>query len=211
MAAWVEKYRGYMILTLVYVVVLGIVVAYLRRPDPELPVVIQTPTLAVPTTAAEHTLTPALIVVYVSGAVVRPGVYSLPPESRVHEAIQSAGGATAEADLGRVNLADWIRDGQQIYVPAAGEENPPVPPVRQSGVEILPGEAMRSAGGGKININAASAEELQVLPGIGPVYAERIVQYRRDHGPFQRIEDITQVKGIGPKTLEQIAGMITAN
>jgi len=211
MAGWMEKYRGYIILTLLYVAILGGVVTYVRRPEPEQPIVVQTPTSTpvIPTLTITPTITPAPITVYVSGAVFKPGVYTLSPGSRVHEAIQLAGGATSNADLTRINLADWLCDAQQIYVPKIGEENPPVPPVRQSAMGSDASGAGRSTGKSKININTASAQELETLPGIGPAYAERIIRYRQEHGPFQRIEDITQVKGIGPKTLEKIEDFIT--
>lgn len=211
MAARIEQYRGYIILTLVFVVILGFVVTYLRRPEPEPAIVIETPTSVpvVPTAMATRRPTPAPLIVYVSGAVVRPGVYTVPAGSRIHEAIQLAGGTTAKADLARINLADWARDAQQIYVPEIGEENPPVPPVRQPAVGGDTSETKTTTGGGVININTASVQELQALPGIGPAYAERIVRYRQEHGPFQRVEEITQVKGIGSKTLETIRDSIT--
>ena len=129
------------------------------------------------------------------GAVMNPGVYFLPQGSRVEDALEAAGGPTEEADLVRVNLAKRVYDEEQIYVPRLGEENPPLPP---------PSGSPGSQAGGKININTATAAELDNLPGIGPVLSQRIVDYRKANGPFAAIEDIKNVQGIGEVTFEEI-------
>jgi competence protein ComEA len=123
----------------------------------------------------------------------------------VEQAIAAAGGTTAEADLVRVNLAQQVHDEQQIYVPYKAEEATPalptpVPRTPSAGPASLPGQT--------ININTAGAAELEMLSGIGPVLAQRIIEYRQTHGPFQKPEDIQKVKGIGESTFERIQGMI---
>ncbi len=155
--------------------------------------------IATPTEAPRPT--PAPIYVHVVGAVVRPGVYTLPAQSRVIDAVNAAGGPAPGADTEGINLADFLRDGAQLYVPFAGTPPPPSP---------TPLNAPKTAGGAqKVNINTATAAELEALPGIGPVYAERIVAYRQAHGPFKAPEEVMQVQGIGPACYEKIAPYIT--
>ncbi len=138
-----------------------------------------------------------MIFVHVVGGVHKPGVYQLPEGSRVFEVIEMAGGVLQEELLEYINLAQPLYDGQQLIVPHDVEEAEKNA-VSQSGMS-----------GGLININRASKEELESLPGIGPVKAEDIIKYREENGPFKDIRDLTQVKGIGAKTLENIASYIT--
>ncbi|MBC7255890.1 MAG: helix-hairpin-helix domain-containing protein [Chloroflexi bacterium] len=157
--------------------------------------------IVAPTATASPTAAP--IVVHVVGAVNRPGVYTLAAQSRVVDAVNAAGGLAPGADTERINLADFLRDGQQIYVPFAGTQPPPSP---------TPLSAPRDGAAGSIrpvNINTASAAELEALPGIGPTYASRIIAYRQAHGPFKTTEEIMQVQGIGPACYEKIAPYIT--
>ncbi len=183
-----ERYGGYISLILLLVILVGGALFYLRWPRPS-PIEIIEPTPALASTPAETG-------VYVVGAVMTPGVYFLPQGSRVADALEAAGGPTEEADLARVNLAKRVYDEEQIYVPRLGEENPPLP--LSTG-----GEA-----GGKININTATAAELETLPGIGPVLSQRIVDYRKANGPFAATEDIKNVGGIGEVTFEGIKELI---
>jgi competence protein ComEA len=136
--------------------------------------------------------------VYVSGAVARPDVYDLPPGSIVKEALLAAGGATEDADLDCINLALPLSDALHVYVPRVGEASPPAPVLGPS-----------ASGGGKVNLNTATAGELEALPGIGPTLAQRIVEYRQTHGPFQAIEDVMDVTGIGSATFEKIRDRIS--
>lgn len=186
-----ERYGGYVSLILLLLILLGGALFYLRWPRPT-PIEIIEPTPAAVSTPGE-------IGVYVVGAVLNPRVYFLPYGSRVEDALEAAGGPTEEADLVRVNLAKRVYDEEQIYVPRLGEENPPLPPLSGS-----PG----SQAGGKININTATAAELETLPGIGPVLGQRIVDYRKANGPFAAIEDIKNVSGIGEATFEEIKELI---
>ena len=186
---WLERYGTYISLLLLSSILVGGVILYLRLPRPS-------PIEIIETTPAP---TPAEIGVYVVGAVLNPGVYFLPQGSRVEDALEAAGGPTDEADLVRVNLAKRVYDEEQIYLPRLGEENPPLPP---------PSAPSGGQAGGKIDINAATAVELETLPGIGPVLAQRIVDCRETNGPFAAIEDIKNVQGIGDVTFEEIKELI---
>jgi len=147
---------------------------------------------------------PEMIIVHVEGQVELPGVYELPQESRVMNAIEAAGGLTAGADRSQVNLAKKINDEEQIYIPKEGE-------IRLETQGQTGANNGASPGGKLVNINQASKEELTTLPGVGPALAERILAYRRDHGSFKGIEDIMQVSGIGEKKFEALKEYITTN
>jgi len=128
------------------------------------------------------------VTVYVSGAVATPGVYTLPEGSRVTNVIQSAGGFLPNAEQEGINLAAMLQDGQQLDIPVRSAES--------------------HVSGGRININTATVEELDTLPGIGPTTAQNIFNYRLEHGPFQSIQDIQNVPGIGPVTYDAIKDLI---
>ncbi len=200
MADWLERYRGYILIVLLNLIVLGGMFFFLRRPEPE-PISILPPE---PTATLLPTPTPRPLCVYVSGAVAHPDVYELPYDSIVKDAIEAAGGPTGEADLNRINLARRVHDEEQIYMPRKGEESPPVSP--PSGPSL---PSLSSQGGDKVNINTATAEELGTLPGIGPTKAQSIIDYRTTNGPFQSIEDIKDVRGIGDATFEKLKDKIT--
>ncbi len=194
------QYRGYIILCSVLSLIVGGVVGYfIPRPQPSMPIVVSTP-LPTPTSLPTPTLAP--IRVHVSGAVHHPDVYELPPGSIVQDAVDVAGGPASDADLDRINLALELQDQQQVYVPHQGETNPP-PPVSGGA----------SDGGGSagvlVNINTATAAELETLPRVGPVTAQRILEYREANGPFETIENIQNVPGIGPATFEGLKELIT--
>ena len=143
-----------------------------------------------------------LCAVHVSGAVQDPDrVWFLQEGSRVSDAIQAAGGALDTADVSRLNLAQLLTDGMKIYVPFQGEED------KEDSVWIEESDTQTS-GEVRININTAGKEALMELPGIGAAYAERIIQYRAENGPFSSIEEITNVKGIGEKTFEKFKDRI---
>ncbi len=161
------------------------------------PIVVVPPATVAPT--APPTLAP--LRVYVSGAVTSPGVYTLPPRSLVDDAVRAAGGAAADADLERINLAQEVRDQQQVQVPRKGEPGqlPIAGTVSGSGTD---------AGVVRININTATVAELDQLPKIGPVTAQRIIDYRTKNGPFKKIEDLKNVSGIGDATFEALKDLI---
>ena len=194
------RYRGYIILCSVLGLIVGGVVGYFTpRSQPSTPIVVSTP---LPTPTVPSTPTPAPIRIHVSGAVRQPAVYELPAGSIVQDAVEVAGGPASDADLDRINLALELRDQQQVYVPRQGETSPPPP--------VSGGEAgSEGSAGALININTATAAELETLPRIGPVMAEDILEYREANGPFEAIEDIQNVPGIGPATFEGMREMIT--
>lgn len=140
------------------------------------------------------------IVVHITGAVPRPGVYALPQGARVQDGISAAGGFLAEADKSNINLAQLLDDGEKLDVPFIEGGSPvlatPLPQVVATTTEL-------------ININTASAAELDSLPGIGPTTAQKIIDYRTQNGPFVSTEDIINVPGIGPGTYERIKDLIT--
>lgn len=146
---------------------------------------------------------PTEIVVHVAGAVIKSGVYHVPEGSRVVDAITAAGGASAEADLDAINLAQPLIDGQKVWVPEVGEQSATGKGGSDSGVGVIGGDV------GKININSASLAELQTLNGIGPSLAQRIIDYRTNSGPFRQVEDIKNVSGIGEKRFLQLKDYIT--
>ena len=137
------------------------------------------------------------VTVDVAGAVNNPGVYSLPAQSRVIDALRAAGNSVTGSDLSDLNLARVVKDGEQIYV------NPTVRTV--NGKRIIKKVVPR----GPININRASAKEFDGLAGIGPVIAKRIVEYRRINGPFMTIEDLQKVSGIGSAKFEEFKSKVS--
>jgi len=152
----------------------------------------------------QPTETPAPLRVHMAGAVLEPGVYELPRDSRVIDGIEAAGGLHPDADADGVNLADRCQDGARVYIPFRGTSAPPEPtPV--SG-------ASRFAGAlGMVNINLATTAELETLPGIGPALAARIVAHRETHGPFAAPEEIIQVSGIGDAIYANIKDRIVTD
>ena len=138
------------------------------------------------------------VIVDVAGAVRRPGVYEFNQGDRVIDAIERAGGSLPKAELSLLNLAAPLTDGTQILVPKTG------PPV--AGV---PGGAAPGSASGLINVNTASATDLESLSGIGEVLAATIVEYRDQNGPFASVEDLMDVSGIGPATLDEIRDHVT--
>ena len=153
------------------------------------------------------------VVVHVTGAVSRPGVVTLPPGSRVTDAINAVGGASAEADTQQLNLARVLSDGEQIRVPRIGEVLPDPAPqpggATAPGARTAPGKSGDGGASGTVNINTASASELEKLPGIGPALAQRIVEYRDSHGPFASVDSLTDVPGIGKAKLEGLREQAT--
>ena len=154
-------------------------------------------------------VTPQTITVHVAGAVKNPGVYRLKYGARVNDGVIAAGGATSVANLDVINLATVLNEGEQIYVPKRGEKPHTITNRPQSGGGAG-GGATGGAGGGAsgatqiININLASATELEQLPGVGPATAKAIVAYREKNGAFLRVEDLLKVRGIGPAKLSEI-------
>jgi len=134
----------------------------------------------------------SVLAIHVAGEVVSSGVHELPAGSRVIDAITAADGPTSNAELDALNLAEFLADGDRIYVPSAQEVEGDSLLVLESGV------------GTSININRASANELEALPGVGPATADQIVRDRETNGPFASVDELTRVSGIGPATVEKL-------
>lgn len=147
-----------------------------------------------------------LITVYVSGAVARPGLYELPAGIRAQEAVEAAGGFTEAANQEKVNLAKKLKDGSQVNVPALKGSKKTITSTNASACKASIGSQQKQAG--LVNINTASITELDSLPGVGEVTAQRIIEYRQRHS-FTRIEDIMQVKGIGEAKFNKMKDRLT--
>jgi competence protein ComEA len=137
------------------------------------------------------------VVVHVVGQVYRPGLYSLPEGSRVDDAIKRAGGPKPRAALALVNLAAPVADGQQVVVPSNREA-----------AQALAGGSMAGGRGGPVHLNSATLDQLDELPGIGPVTAQKILDYRSEHGAFGSVEELDAVPGIGPATLDELRDLV---
>ncbi len=141
--------------------------------------------------------------VHVVGAVHRPGLFRLKDGSRVADAVARAGGPTRRADLSLVNLAAPLADGQQVIVPRKG------PTGLAAGGAGTVGTGVGGASGAKVSLAMATVDQLDELPGIGPVTAQKIVDWRASHGPFQSVDDLDDVPGIGPARIEQLRDLVT--
>ena len=164
---------------------------------------------------------PMEIVIHVAGAVKKPGVYHFKEDARTEDAIKAAGGAKTDANLDAVNLASHLIDGSQLYLPTRTEVPEGGAPksadigkgssVAKAGTSkghlassSSKGNKLSSPSEGKINVNTAGLEQLQRLPGVGPAMSERIIQYRKENGPFTSADQLTEVSGIGPKKYEKM-------
>ena len=150
-----------------------------------------------PVRAASRPAAAKLLVVDVAGQVRRPGLYNLRAGSRVNDAIAAAGGATRKAQLDAVNLAAPIADGQQIVVPGSGA----------GGVAAASSPA-GSSPSAPLDLNSATLEQLEALPGIGPVTAQKILDYRQQHGAFHSVAELEGVSGIGPAHMAELKGLV---
>lgn len=165
-------------------------------------------------TSATHSTStvPSTIIVHVAGEVVHPGIVIIAWGSRAINALSAAGGPTSRADLNSVNLAAPLVDAAQLYIPRRGEISIPsvrrprpgvnYPPPSTNGSPLLTGDAQT------IDVNTATEQQLDTLPGVGPSTAHAIVAYRLAHGPFARVEDLLNVRGIGPAKLEALLGLV---
>ena len=175
------------VLALLVLVVAGKVLFRPARP------VVPPPVLVSP--AASHAPAPMLFV-NVVGAVRRPGLYRLKDGARVADAVSRAGGATPKAQIELVNLAARIADGEQIVVPRRGLVSPSA---------TASGGAVAA---GPVHLNSATLEQLDALPGVGPVTAQKILDYRQQHGAFGSVDELDAIAGIGPARLEQLRGLV---
>jgi competence protein ComEA len=152
------------------------------------------PLQVAPVTRAQRPAVAKQIVVDVAGAVARPGLYRLRAGARVADAVARAGGLTRHAERTAVNLAAPLADGEQVLVAAKGA--------------AAGGAAASGATAGPVSLSSASAEQLDSLPGVGPVTAQKIIQYRQAHGPFTSVEGLDAIPGIGPARLAQLQGLV---
>jgi len=171
----------------------------LRSPSTEGPLLLASPT-------------PTDVVVHVAGEVVIPGVYRLRPGSRWSDAVAAARGPTFLADLAAVNLAQPLRDGERVFIPRTPEPVLPAGADRDHGEGPPPREARHVRATphatAALDLNAATAADLESLPGIGPVLAARIVAHREEHGRFERPDDLLEVEGIGPRLLARLRPLV---
>ena len=171
---------------------------------------VSTTTLDDPTPSTGPKGTPARLAVHVAGAVTHPGVVELDQGARVIDAVEAVGGALADGDLDRLNLAAKVTDGERVYVAKVGQADPGV--VDGGGASAPGAGAGTGTGGGvgvKVNINTATQAQLEALPGIGPSYAQAIIAERQARAGFKSVNELRNVRGIGDKRFEQLAPLVT--
>jgi competence protein ComEA len=172
---------------------------YVTRPSsPRQPVEATLPRASSSSSSAAPVTTASQLVVQAAGAVAKPGVYTVPGSARVNDLIAAAGGLAPDADPDQVELAAPLTDGERVYVPRVGEA-PAQPPGSSSGT---------ASGRGPVDLNRASEADLEALPGIGPALAQAIIDHRSQHGPFRSVDDLADVRGIGPAKLEQLRPLV---
>ena len=203
--------QGFLLGFLLCAILAGALMWQLQRPTPP-PIVLHPPPTPAPTETPAPTATPGPIVVFVSGGVQSPGMYELPAGTRVGEALARAGGLLADADPALVNQAEPLFDGAQVHVPlpqspgakAASTNGAPSTGLSGQSSSAAAGASGSAPTGGLVNVNTASLELLETLPGIGPSKAAAIIAER----PFDTVEELERVPGIGPKTLATIAPLV---
>ena len=200
----------WLVAALIVVLALGALVLRARSAQPAIappaeaaatawPAAVVSPTVVMPSVAPG-----TMILVHVAGAVRRPGLYEIAGDARIADAIDLAKGPKPIADLSALNLAEPLTDGQKIDVPRRGEDVPATAPLAP-----VPGSTTSPVPGGSININTADQIALETIPGIGPVTAQAIIAYRTEVGSFSSIEQLLEVSGIGPATLESMRPYVT--
>lgn len=201
-----DRYRGLLTIVLLVLVAAGAVAWILRRPETR-PLEIVSPS---PSSGTRE----GVVKVYVSGEVVNPGVYAIREGDRVEDALKAAGGFTDQADKARINLAARVKDQQHINVPRVAV--PGGPEATGEDVEgshapaASAGPASVSLGALKVNLNTASAAELDALPGIGPVTIKRIIDHREQVGPFQSVDELRDARLVDRGQFEKIKDLVTA-
>ena len=211
--SWLDRHRNKVFIVLLSIALSGIGVFFGLRPTPGPVLIISPEPFASPTATVVPSPTPAPVRIYISGAVVNSDVYFLSPGSIIKDAIKAAGGFTPEADPEGINQALELRDQQQIHVPRLGQDNPP--PVQDGPPEDKPAasgsDGFQPSPGpaALLDLNTATLEQLDTLPGIGPVIAQRIIAYREQTGQFTAVDEIKHVSGIGDATYAKLRHLIT--
>lgn len=196
---WLGRHRAMLSAAILSAVAVGLLILVVRRPETPRVVLQQPAQQATQQSASRPAASPqvaSLLVVHMSGEVIAPGIYRLPVGARIDDALKAAGGPTGEGDIHRLNLAARLADGQQIVVPR--RIDPVLSQLAQSA----------SPTPGKVNVNMAGVAELDRLPGVGPVTAQRIVAYREQHGPFTSVEQLREAKLVNAATFEKIKDLI---
>lgn len=192
--------RGRLVAAVVATIAVAAIAVLLLRPAGAAPA----PELDLPRATESSSPAPAaslptqIVVVQAAGAVARPGLYRLPSGTRVDDLVQAAGGLAPDADPDRLNLAALLTDGEKVYVPRVGESVP----------ADAAGSDSTASATGPIDLNAATIAQLETLPGIGPATAQAIVDYRTQHGRFRAVDDLLNVRGIGPAKLDALKGLV---
>jgi competence protein ComEA len=206
--AWIEWFGvGRIVASTVAVLVVGTGAAWLLRSPPpsteaSLPMAsaVTSTTMATPGAPPADAVAPTSVLVHVAGAVVEPGVYELLPGARVRDALVAAGGPAATADWDALNLAAPVADGTRVYVPEHGEVVPAGPLDPAADAAVPPGP---------VDLNRATADQLDELPGVGPATADAIVAERERNGPFVGVDDLDRVPGIGPAKIAALRDLVT--
>jgi competence protein ComEA len=196
---WLARHRAILSAVILSTVAVSVVAVLVRRPEPPRIVLQQAAQQTAQQAATRPAASPqvaSLLIVHLSGEVIAPGVYRLPVGARIDDALKAAGGPTGEGDIHRLNLAARLADGQQIVVPKR------IDPMLASLVPIA------SPSAGRVNVNVASVAELDRLPGVGPVTAQRIVAYREQHGPFTTVQQLRDAKLVNAATFEKIKDLV---
>ena len=211
---WIAFFGLRRVLSGVVTAGVGAVVLWLVfRPSPP-PVESLLPVATFPTSSANVDVSE--VTVHVAGAVLSPGVYRLPPQSRVVDAVSAAGGALAKADLERINLAQVVNDTEQVFIPFRESARPSatIAP-RHRPTTTLPAalapQTESGQVGGLVDVNTATANQLDALPGVGPATAKAIIDYRTSKGRFTKIEDLLNVTGIGAAKFAALKDFITVS
>lgn len=216
MEAIIEKIKEYKIIVICAVLGLALGAFFLLKPTTQTPVTetnLQTEVAAVSKDsssekevkkeAKEESVEQDLITVDVKGAVKSPGIYDLPLGSRVHDAVQKAGGLTDEADSKSLNLAQKVSDEALVYVPTKGEE--------AASLQAASGTSSSTSKEKKVNLNKASLEELKQVKGLGGKRAQDIIDHREANGKFKSVDELKKVSGIGAKTIEKLKDYVTVD
>ena len=216
MEAIIEKIKEYKIIVICAVLGLALGAFFLLKPTTQTPVTetnLQTEVAAVSKDSSsekevkkeekEESPEQDLITVDVKGAVKSPGIYDLPVGSRVHDAVQKAGGLTEQADSKSLNLAQKVSDEALVYVPSKGEE--------AASQQTASGTTPSSSKEKKVNLNRASLEELKQVKGLGGKRAQDIIDHREANGKFKSVDELKKVSGIGAKTIEKLKDYVTVD